>query len=241
MDVGESSSNKVNGTELAGTSALKYQGSAIASDGRLMVDVNTRVSAAWTRWRSLTGVLCDKKMPERLKSKIHQTVVRPIAVHSLKCWPASKKCRFSVMEMKAVRSTAGVTHLNRIRNGAIRQKFGVGPIAGKMREALLRWYGHVLRGKEDSVRKIGLNFEVSGKRTRGRPKPRCGAGFINDLQRFDRHWKLLKKRELTRLVNKRYGEILALSGFSAVISLSNLCKSLMNPAPGLIRYTMTLK
>ncbi|VDP54782.1 unnamed protein product [Heligmosomoides polygyrus] len=33
-----------------------------------------------------------------------------------------------------------------------------------MREARLRWYGHVLRGKEDSVRKMGLSFENSGPR-----------------------------------------------------------------------------
>ncbi|VDO81485.1 unnamed protein product [Heligmosomoides polygyrus] len=42
----------------------------------------------------------------------------------------------------------------------------------RVREARLRWYGHVLRGKEDSVRKIGLNFEVIGKRPKGRPKQR---------------------------------------------------------------------
>ncbi|VDP48148.1 unnamed protein product [Heligmosomoides polygyrus] len=65
------------------------------------------------------------------------------------------------METKMLRWTAGVTRMNRIRNDVIWQKFGVAPIAEKMREARLRWYGHVLRGKEDSVRKIGLNFEVS--------------------------------------------------------------------------------
>ncbi|VDP16763.1 unnamed protein product [Heligmosomoides polygyrus] len=58
-----------------------------------------------------------------------------------------------------LRWTAGVTRMDRIRNDAIRQKFGVAPITDKMREARLRWYGHVLRGEEDSVRKIGLNFE----------------------------------------------------------------------------------
>ncbi|VDP01171.1 unnamed protein product [Heligmosomoides polygyrus] len=60
-----------------------------------------------------------------------------------------------------LRWTTGVTRMDRIRNDAIRQKFGVVPIADKMREGRLRWYGHVLRGKEDSVRKIGLNFESS--------------------------------------------------------------------------------
>ncbi|VDO87721.1 unnamed protein product [Heligmosomoides polygyrus] len=63
------------------------------------------------------------------------------------------------METKMLRWTAGVTHMDHIRNDIIRQKFGIAPIADKMREARLRWYGHVLRGDEDSVRKIGLNFE----------------------------------------------------------------------------------
>ncbi|VDP01917.1 unnamed protein product [Heligmosomoides polygyrus] len=63
------------------------------------------------------------------------------------------------METKMLRWTAGVTRMDRIRNDVIRQKFGVAPIADKMREANLRWYGHVLRGREDSVRKIGLNFK----------------------------------------------------------------------------------
>ncbi|VDP08560.1 unnamed protein product [Heligmosomoides polygyrus] len=74
-DVNESGSNKINGTELARTSVFKYLGSAIASDGGLMVEVNLRVSAAWSNWRSLTGVLCDRKITEHLKSMIYRTVV----------------------------------------------------------------------------------------------------------------------------------------------------------------------
>ncbi|VDP12704.1 unnamed protein product [Heligmosomoides polygyrus] len=133
-------------------------GSAIASDGSLMVEVNSRVRAVWSKWRSLTGVLCDKKMPDRLKSKIYSTVVRQLAMYGAECWPATKetKSRLSVMKTKMLRWMAGVTRLDRIRNEAIRQKFGVAPIADKMREANLRWYGHILRGNEDSVRKIGL-------------------------------------------------------------------------------------
>ncbi|VDO69442.1 unnamed protein product [Heligmosomoides polygyrus] len=59
------------------------------------------------------------------------------------------------LNTKMLRWTAGVTRMDRIRNDAIRQKFGVASIADKIREARLRWYGHVLRGKEDSVFKIG--------------------------------------------------------------------------------------
>ncbi|VDP47979.1 unnamed protein product [Heligmosomoides polygyrus] len=60
-DVNESSSIKVNGIVLPRTSVFKYLGSAVASDGKLMLEVNSRVSAGWSKWRSLTDVLCDKK------------------------------------------------------------------------------------------------------------------------------------------------------------------------------------
>ncbi|VDP41883.1 unnamed protein product [Heligmosomoides polygyrus] len=65
-----------------------------------------------------------------------------------------------------------------VRNDAIRQRFGVAPIAEKLREARLRWYGHVLRANDDIVRKIGLNLEVPGKRPRGRPKQRTLARYV---------------------------------------------------------------
>ncbi|VDP21512.1 unnamed protein product [Heligmosomoides polygyrus] len=123
-------SGEINGTELARTSVFKYLGSAIASDGGLMVEVNSRVSAAWSKWRSLTGVLCVRKIPEHLKSKIYRAVVRPVAMYGAECWPVTKEVetRLSVMETKMLRWTAGVTRVDRIRNDAIRQKFGVAPI-----------------------------------------------------------------------------------------------------------------
>ncbi|VDO62207.1 unnamed protein product [Heligmosomoides polygyrus] len=69
-----------------------------------MVEVSLRVSAAWSKW-SLSGVLCDRKIPEHLKSKIYRAVVRPVAMYGAECWPATKEVetRLSVMEMKMLR------------------------------------------------------------------------------------------------------------------------------------------
>ncbi|VDP04252.1 unnamed protein product [Heligmosomoides polygyrus] len=90
-DVNESGSIKIDGTELARTSVFKYLGSAIASDGGLMVEVNSRVSAAWSKWRSVIDVLCDRKIPKHLKLKIYRAVVRPVAMYGAECWPATKE------------------------------------------------------------------------------------------------------------------------------------------------------
>ncbi|VDO98069.1 unnamed protein product [Heligmosomoides polygyrus] len=65
-------------------------------------------------------------------------------MYGTECWPATKEVekRLSVMETKMLRWTAGVTRMDRIRNDGIRQKFGVAPIADKMREARLRYVTH---------------------------------------------------------------------------------------------------
>ncbi|VDO92433.1 unnamed protein product [Heligmosomoides polygyrus] len=74
-DVNEHGSLKINGTELSRVTSFKYLGSTVTSDGSLKMEVNAHVSAAWSKWRSLTGVLCDRTIPEHLKSKVYRTVV----------------------------------------------------------------------------------------------------------------------------------------------------------------------
>ncbi|EYC43535.1 hypothetical protein Y032_0490g2378 [Ancylostoma ceylanicum] len=37
------------------------------------------------------GVMCDKKVPLKLKSKIYRTVVRPVALYGAECWPTTLK------------------------------------------------------------------------------------------------------------------------------------------------------
>ncbi|EYC11992.1 hypothetical protein Y032_0048g1550 [Ancylostoma ceylanicum] len=123
---------------------------------------------------SVTGVLCDKNIPERFKSKVYRTVVRAVALYGAECWAATKEVerRLIGMEMKMQRWMAGITRLDRICNQDIRQRFGVAPITDKLREARLRWYGHVLRAESDSVCKFGFNLGLTGKRPKGRPKQR---------------------------------------------------------------------
>ncbi|VDP00220.1 unnamed protein product [Heligmosomoides polygyrus] len=80
-------------------------------------------------------------------------------MYGAECWSVNKEVetRLSVIETKMLRWKAGATRMERIRNDTIRQKFGVAPIADKMREARLRWYGHVLRGEKDGDEDAALD------------------------------------------------------------------------------------
>ena len=43
-------------------------------------------------------------------------------------------------------------------------------VNGLAKANVVRWYGHVLRRDSDSVLRVALDLEVSGKRKQGRPK-----------------------------------------------------------------------
>ncbi|VDL70796.1 unnamed protein product [Nippostrongylus brasiliensis] len=105
------------------------------------------------------------------------------------CWPATKEVerRFSAMGMKMLRWMAGVTRLDHITIADTRERFGGVPIAEKLRETRLRWYGHVLRASDDTVCKIGLAFDVLGTRPREHSKQRWVDTIHADLKAVGVH------------------------------------------------------
>jgi len=48
---------------------FKYLGSIIEKNGDINEDINHQIRVGWHKWRSASGVLCDKQMPVRLKRK----------------------------------------------------------------------------------------------------------------------------------------------------------------------------
>jgi len=52
---------------------FNYIGSIVQNDGEIEADVNHRIQAGWLKWRRASGVLCDKKVPLKLKGKLYQT------------------------------------------------------------------------------------------------------------------------------------------------------------------------
>ncbi|KAF3669591.1 putative glutamine amidotransferaseC-like [Capsicum annuum] len=73
-------------------------------------------------------------------------------LESKECWPVKKTHiqRIKVAEMRMLRWMCGCTRKVRIRNEVIRDKVGVALVEAKMREARLRWFGHVIRRSMDA-------------------------------------------------------------------------------------------
>ncbi|XP_070057152.1 uncharacterized protein [Nicotiana tomentosiformis] len=127
--------------------SFKYLGSIIQGDREIDEYVTHHIGVGWIKWRLAFGVLCDKKVPPKLKGKFYRMVVRPTMLYGAEYWPVkiAHVQKMKVAEMRMLRWMCGHTRLNRIRNAIIRDKVSVSPIEDKMREARLRWFGHVRR------------------------------------------------------------------------------------------------
>ena len=122
----------------------------------------------------MSGVLCDKRVSARMKGKVFKTVVRPAMLFGLETVALKKRqeAELEVAELKMLRFSLGVTRMDRIRNEDIRGTAHVRCFGDKVREARLRWFGHVQRRNCEYISRRMLRLELPGRRSRGRPKRR---------------------------------------------------------------------
>ncbi|KAK3563811.1 hypothetical protein QTP86_000690, partial [Hemibagrus guttatus] len=138
---------RLQGEEVKKVQEFKYLGSTVQSNGECGKEVKKRVQAGWNGWRKVSGVLCERKISARIKGKVYRTVVRPAMLYGLETVSLRKRqeSELEVAELKMLRFSLGVTRLDRIRNEYIRGTAHVGRLGDKVREARLRWFGHVQR------------------------------------------------------------------------------------------------
>ncbi|KAM2752269.1 hypothetical protein EV2_001336 [Malus domestica] len=179
---------RIGDQEMPKSDRFRYLGSILQKNGELDGDLNHRIQAGWMKWKSASGVLCDRRMPLKLKGKFYRTAIRPAMLYGTKCWAVKHQHvhKMGVAEMRILRWMCGHTRKDKIRNEDIRGKVGVAEIEGKMRENRLRWFGHVQRRPTDApIRRCDYGTEVQGRRGRGRPRKTLEETLRKDLEYLD--------------------------------------------------------
>ena len=164
-------------------------------------EVNFRIQCAWNNWRKVSGVVCDRRIPVRLKGKVHRAVVRLALLYNLEAAPLKtiEEKKIDVAEMRMLRWMTGVTRRDRIRNEYIRGTVKVVEASKKIQEARLRWFGHLHRraGEEHVAREI-MEMEVEGTRRRGRPKTRWKDNIDRDMKEKNINADMVNNRNVWR-------------------------------------------
>ena len=85
-------------------------------------EIKKRVQAGWNGWGRVSGVICDRRLPARVKGKVYSSVVRPAMVYRFETVAVTKKQveEMEIAEMKMLRFAMGVTRKDKIRNKHIR-------------------------------------------------------------------------------------------------------------------------
>ena len=102
---------KLEGQEIPKRDHFRYLGSIIRKDGDVSDDVIHRIKAGWIKWRSATGVLCDRRIPVKLKGKFYRTAIRPAMLYGSECWATKKQNvqDMGVAKMRMLRWMCGKT------------------------------------------------------------------------------------------------------------------------------------
>ena len=121
-------------------------------EGGMATEITKRVGAGWRNWKKFSGVMCDRRMPVKLKEKVHTTVIRPVMLYGAETWATTKRQekRIEVTEMMVLRWMCGVTRKDKIRNEHIRGTTRVAQASKKITERRCdeeRWRTHT----EESV------------------------------------------------------------------------------------------
>ena len=113
---------------------FNYLGSTVQESGDCEREAKKRVQAGWNGWRKVSGVICGKRLPTRIKGKVYSLVVRPAMVYGLETVAVTKKQvkEMEVAEMKMLRFAVGVTKKDKIRNEYIRGTVKVERLGMKM-------------------------------------------------------------------------------------------------------------
>ncbi|XP_037801351.1 uncharacterized protein LOC119596258 [Penaeus monodon] len=84
---------KLGGEKLKRVRTFKYLGSLVEETAGMDKEINFRIQSGWNNWRKVSGVLSDRRVPIRLKGKVHKAVVRPALTYGLEAAPLKKGFR----------------------------------------------------------------------------------------------------------------------------------------------------
>ena len=82
---------KMDYTKVPRVKEFKYLGSTVQESGSCEREGKKRVQAGWNGWRKVSGVICDRRLPARVKGKVYSSVVRPAMVYGLETVVVTKK------------------------------------------------------------------------------------------------------------------------------------------------------
>ena len=152
--------------------SFRYLGYRLNASGGSEAAVTARMRIGWIKFRECGELLYGRKFLLKMKKRIYQSCVRSAILYGSERWCLREN------EMALLRRTqkammiamCGVKMIKKRRSQELTSLLNLkDTLDGLARAGGVRLYGHVLRRDIGDVLGAALDFEVAGKRGRGRP------------------------------------------------------------------------
>ena len=81
---------KMEDTKVPRVKEFKYLGSTVQESGGCAREVKKRGQTGWNGWRRVSGVICDRRLPARVKGKVYSSVVDRQWCMDLRRWQSQR-------------------------------------------------------------------------------------------------------------------------------------------------------
>lgn len=162
----------LNGKVVEKIETFKYLGVPINNKGNQEAEIVARMEGAARMYHAIrSNFLTKREVSRHTKISVYKSIFVPILTFGSESWVLSKKLKSKVQSiaMKFLRTILGITRIDRIRNTTVREELGVESVLSAIEKAQLRWYGHLLRMKEDRPTRNIWEAKMQGRRVKGRP------------------------------------------------------------------------
>ena len=164
---------ELEGKKLTQRDSFVYLGGAVCGDGKTEREVRRRVQAGANAWKTVEGLMTDRRISKRLKGKVMSTCVTRACLYGTETLALTElqQQRLQVCENNWVRKIARVTRADRRRMVELREETGVQrSLTERLARSSLQWAGHVERMADDKLPKRAAELREQGSRRRGRSR-----------------------------------------------------------------------
>lgn len=182
MTNGPKLSITLNGAQLEYTNEAVYLGQLISFDQKTSHEIERRITKCWSKFWSLRKIL-KGSTSIKMKGKVIEKCILPVLLYGCQTWAPTQRdySRLDSTQMQLLRSTCGISRLQKIRNKVIRSKFGGQELASqKAKKLKWRWAGHVGRMDEERWAKRTTAWTPQESKKRGRQRKKWD-DFIIDV------------------------------------------------------------
>ena len=87
-----------------------------------------RMNEGYRAWGVLKSVLSNSGLGIKAKKCLYEGVIVPTALYGAEAWGmrSAERGKVNVLEMKCLSSLVGVSRMDRVRNGEVRRRAGIG-------------------------------------------------------------------------------------------------------------------